>query len=128
MNLLQQQRLDLESILARWHEAIEAWRTTGSDRDRDSAILRFELTYEVMWKHLQSLAREQGLESNGPRQAYENAFRLGWIEDEMVWSDAIKARNSAVHVYRENFAQELAAKLAPLHTAFVQVLKKLPVE
>jgi len=42
MNLLQQQRFDLERILGRWHEAIEAWRTTGSDRDRDSAILRFE--------------------------------------------------------------------------------------
>lgn len=67
MSLLQKQRSDLHNILARWQEALEAWRITGSDRDRDSAILRFELTYEVAWKHLQHMAREQGLESNGPR-------------------------------------------------------------
>jgi nucleotidyltransferase substrate binding protein (TIGR01987 family) len=126
MSLLQQQRIDLEDILGRWQEALAAWRSTGSDRDRDSAILRFELTYEVMWKHLQTLAHEQGLESNGPRQAFENAFRLGWIADEYVWADAIKARNIAVHVYRETFAQELGGRLVPLHAAFMQLLQKLP--
>ena len=103
-----------------------AWRATASDRDRDSAILRFELAYEMMWKHLQTLTREQGLESNGPRLAFENAFRLGWIEDEVIWAEAIGARNITVHVYRENFAQELGGRLPPLHAAFMQVLKKLP--
>jgi nucleotidyltransferase substrate binding protein (TIGR01987 family) len=126
MNLLQQQRLDLQAILARWQEALAAWPATGSDRDRDSAILRFELAYEVMWKHLQTLTREQGLESNGPRQAFENAYRLGWIEDEFIWGEAIKIRNAAVHVYRESFAQELAGKLAPMHAAFMHVIEKLP--
>jgi nucleotidyltransferase substrate binding protein (TIGR01987 family) len=126
MSLLQQQRIDLESILGRWQEALTAWPATGSDRDRDSAILRFELAYEVMWKHLQALTREQGLESNGPRQAFENAFRLGWIEDEFIWAEAMKARNIAVHVYRDAFAQELGAKLAPLHAAFMQLFRKLP--
>lgn len=126
MSLLQQQRIDLENILARWQEALVAWRATGSDRDRDSAILRFELAYEVIWKHLQALVREQGLESNGPRQAFENTFRLGWIEDEVIWAEAVKARNSAVHVYREKFAEALAEKLEPLHAAFTQVVKRLP--
>jgi nucleotidyltransferase substrate binding protein (TIGR01987 family) len=126
MSLLQQQRIDLESVIGRWQESLAAWRATGSDRDRDSAILRFELAYEVMWKHLQTLVREQGLESNGPRQAFENAFRLGWIADEIIWAEAMKARNIAVHVYRETFAEELGGKLAPLHAAFMQLLQKLP--
>ena len=70
MTLSQQQRNDLEAIVGRWREALAAWQLTGSDRDRDSAILRFALAYEVAWKHLQWLVREQGLESNGPRQAF----------------------------------------------------------
>ena len=41
MSLLQQQRVDLERVLGRWQEALVAWRATSSDRDRDSAILRF---------------------------------------------------------------------------------------
>ena len=126
MNPLQQQRTDLRSVVGRWQEALDAWRTTNSDRDRDSAILRFELAYEVSWKHLQSLAREQGLESAGPRQAFENAFRLGWIEDETVWFDALRTRNQAVHIYREAWAQQLAETLPRLHAAFVSLLAKLP--
>ena len=127
MSLLQQQRIDLESIVGRWGEALEAWRATGSDRDRDSAILRFELAFEVAWKHLQSLTREEGFESNGPRQAFENAFRLGWIEDEVLWSDAIKARNTAIQVYRESIARELAGELERLLAGFQSLLKKLPI-
>jgi nucleotidyltransferase substrate binding protein (TIGR01987 family) len=126
MTLSQQQRNDLEAIVGRWREALAAWQLTGSDRDRDAAILRFKLAYEVAWKHLQRLIREQGLESNGPRQAFENAFRLGWIEDEVLWSDAIKARNTAIHVYRESIARELAGELERLLTGFQSLLKKLP--
>jgi nucleotidyltransferase substrate binding protein (TIGR01987 family) len=80
----------------------------------------------VVWKHQQSLTREEGFESNGPRQAFENAFRLGWIEDEVLWSDAIKARNTAIHVYRESTARELAGELKRLLTGFQSLLKKLP--
>ena len=116
----------MESVVVRWQEALAAWQSTGSDRDRDSAILRFELAYEVAWKLLQTLVREQGLESAGPRQAFESAFRLGWIEDDVVWAEAIKARNLAVHVYREALAQQLAEKLPALHAAFRELLNKLP--
>ena len=126
MSLLPQQRIDLETILARWRDALEAWGKTGSDRDRDSAILRFELAFEVAWKHLQALSREQGLQSNGPRQALENAFRLGWIEDEVVWDEIIRARNHAVHVYREELAQELGRKLDSYCTAFSSLMGRLP--
>lgn len=126
MTLSQQQQNDLEAIVGRWREALAAWQLTGSDRDRDAAILRFKLAYEVAWKHLQWLIREQGLESNGPRQAFENAFRLGWIDDEVLWSDTIKARNLAIHVYREIFALELAAELPRLHAGFELLITRLP--
>ena len=126
MTLPRQQRNDLEAIVGRWREALAAWHLTGSDRDRDSAILRFGVAFEVVWKHLQSLTREEGFESNGPRQAFENAFRLGWIEDEVLWSGAIKARNTAIHVYRESIARELAGELGRLLAGFQSLLKKLP--
>ncbi len=61
MSTLEQSRADLERIMARWGEALAATAKTGSDRDRDSAILRFELAYEVAWKLLQRMVRLQGL-------------------------------------------------------------------
>lgn len=126
MSTLEQSRADLTRIVARWAEALAACKETGSDRDRDSAILRFELAYEVAWKHLQRMARRQGLEAAGPREAFAQAFKLGWIEDETAWFDVITARNLAVHVYREASATALAAELPGHLVTFQRLLAKLP--
>lgn len=106
---------DFDRILSRWKEALDQ---PESDIVRDSAILRFELTYEVAWKLVQLLAREHGYEVNSPRQAFQRAFTMGWITDEAVWADIIKARNTAVHVYREKYARALYLKLGKFCEAF----------
>lgn len=126
MSVLARQRADFLNILARWDGALADWRAHHSDRDRDSAILRFELTFEVAWKHLQALARDQGLESAGPRQAFENAFRLGWVDDEVIFEEILRARNLAVHVYREASAQALAERLPDFQAAFARLAARLP--
>lgn len=126
MSTLEQSRADLTQIVTRWAEALAACAKSGSDRDRDSAILRFELAYEVAWKHLQRMARQQGLEAAGPREAFAQAFKLGWIEDETAWFDIITARNLAVHVYREASAAELAAALPRHLLVFQRLLARLP--
>jgi nucleotidyltransferase substrate binding protein (TIGR01987 family) len=110
---------DFEDILERWAEVLQQ---PESDIVRDSAILRFELTFEVGWKLVQLLAREQGLEVNSPRQAFQQAFSLGWITNEEVWVDIIRARNTAVHVYRQEYAGALYQELPRYHQAFTELL------
>lgn len=126
MSTVEQHRTDATRIVAAWGEALAACAAGGSDRDRDSAILRFELAYEVVWKLLQRLIRTQGLDAAGPRQVFSQAFKLGWIEDESAWFDIIAARNQAVHVYREATAVALAAELPRHQAAFRAVLTRLP--
>jgi nucleotidyltransferase substrate binding protein (TIGR01987 family) len=109
---------DFEDILSRWGQVLDQ---PESDLVRDSAILRFELTFEVAWKLVQFLAREQGYEVNSPRQAFQRAFTMGWITDEEVWADIIKARNTAVHVYRQEYARVLYLKLKGFYEAFKQM-------
>ena len=109
---------DFEDILSRWGEVLGE---PTSDIIRDSAILRFELTFEVAWKLVQLLAREQGYETNSPRQAFQQAFAMGWITDEEVWADIIKARNTAVHVYRQEYAEALYSQLGKYYQAFRQL-------
>jgi nucleotidyltransferase substrate binding protein (TIGR01987 family) len=79
------------------------------------------LTFEVGWKVVQLLVREQGLDANSPRQASQQAFALGWITDEEVWADIIRARNTAVHVYREEYAEALYRELGRYYQAFEQL-------
>ena len=84
------------------------------------------MTFEICWKLLRRLVREQGLESNGPRQALENAFTLGWIEDETVWFDLLKDRNLAIHVYREERAEDLFSRLPVYLQAFETLASRIP--
>jgi len=111
-------RRDFDDILSRWGEVLNQ---PESDIVRDSAILRFELTYEVAWKLVQLLAREEGYEVNSPRQAFQRAFTMGWVTDEEVWADIVQARNTAVHVYRQEYAQALYRKLRKFHKAFKEL-------
>ena len=92
---------------------------------RDSAILRFEWVFETAWKAGQTLAHEQGLLANSPRQALQAGFRLGWIADEALWDEILRLRNSAVHVYHEALAQSLFDRLPALVPSFRQLLASL---
>lgn len=92
---------------------------------RDSAILRFELAFEVAWKTVQQFAREQGFEVNSPRQAFERAFLLGWITDEILWEQMLAARNMAVHVYREELADRLHKALPSFLRGLMELAQNL---
>jgi len=115
---IQESFQDFERILGQFTEVMATPASDLDSRDRDSGILRFELCYEVCWKLLQRLVRDQGYESNGPRSAFEKAFALGWIENESVWYDLMKDRNTAVHVYREEWAEALFLRLNAYMEAF----------
>jgi len=117
---------DFARILGQLREVLDLPPESRNSRDRDSAILRFELTFEVCWKLLQRLARAEGLESNGPRHAIQNAFSLGWIDDESVWFDLLRDRNLAIHVYREEWAEELFGRLPTYCRAFEALASRLP--
>ena len=117
---------DFRRVLARLDEVLSTPTSEQDSRDRDSAILRFELAYELSWKLIQDLVREEGLESNGPKAAFGNGFQLGWIQDETIWSDMIRDRNLAVHVYKESLADSLYDRLPGYADAFHRLLDSLP--
>lgn len=122
MKRREQLKEDFQNILDKWKEALDLPETEIS---RDAAILRFELTFEVGWKLMQMLAREEGYEVNSPRQAFQHAFSLGWVTDEVIWTDILKARNTATHVYREQFAQSLYNELDNYYKAFKEFLETI---
>lgn len=113
---------NFQLALGRFIEALE-WEESAATRD--SAILRFELCYETAWKAAQTAAREEGLTANGPRQAFEAAFQLGWIKDETIWASMIRARNSAIHTYNEAFSKQLYAELPAFRKALESLCEKM---
>lgn len=107
---------DLRRVLDQWGDAL--LDADSDHRARDSAILRFELAYEVAWRLARTLSQAHGLTADSPRAAFSNAFRLGWTTQESIWIDVIRARNEAVLVYHEDLARRLVSALPGYLAAF----------
>jgi len=68
----------------------------------DGTIQRFEYTFELSWKMMQSAARFKGLfEANSPRDSIRTAAQIGLIDNVEMWFDFLDARNKASHLYDE---------------------------
>ena len=111
----------LESLTAAITRFQEVLAQPKSEWIRDASVQRFEFTFELAWKTAMRFARREGAECNSPRQTFRAAFKLGWIDDDVVWFDMLDDRNMTSHTYNEEFAEELYARL-PKYQKLLSVL------
>lgn len=90
--------------LRRLEEALKKRRTVAN---RDSAIQRFEFTFELAWKSLQDAIRAQGNMCRSPKECLKEAFRLGLTRDDARWLRMLDDRNRTVHTYDEETAEKV---------------------
>lgn len=78
----------------------------------DGAIQRFEFSFELTWKAIKrGLLEFEGIEVASPRQALQQAYAVGWIDDEALWLSLLKDRNLTSHTYKEALANEIFGRL-----------------
>ena len=94
--------------LARFSEILSTPKTVAN---RDSAIKRFELTYELAWKSIQERLKFKGLIARSPRDSLEQALSQGMIADDPLWLRMLEDRNASVHTYNEKLADEIYRRL-----------------
>lgn len=81
---------------------------------RDSAIQRFEFTFEIFWKLVRTAVREfEGVECNSPKSCMRELFKNGYVGEEEVTQlfEMVDDRNLTAHTYNEELAEELFKKL-----------------
>lgn len=104
-----------ELLLKNFSQAIrqleKALKQPKNEFIRDSAIQRFEFTFELCWKTLQAFLEIEGLESHSPREAIQNAYQAEWISDDPSWLEMLKLRNLTSHTYNRKTAEQLYRKL-----------------
>jgi len=103
----------------------EIMKETKTPANRDSAIKRFELTYELARKSLQKYLNEKGIAVIAPKDCFMEAFHLGLIKDSPKWLQMIKDRNNAVHTYNESLAKEIYGKINNYIVLFEELKKAL---
>lgn len=90
---------------------------------RDSAIKRFELTFELTWKSLQKRLNKDGLLCRSPRETLRTSFQAGLLEEDENWLRMLEDRNMSVHTYNESLATEIYDRL-PQYLELFRVLIK----
>ena len=72
-----------------------------SQLEREGAIQRFEVTFELAWKTLKDYLEESGVVVNPvtPRNVIKEAFAAKFLDDAQVWIDMMLHRNLLSHTY-----------------------------
>lgn len=108
--------------LDRFSDILKAEKNVAN---RDSAIKRFELTFELAWKTLKMHVGAQGIVCRSPRECLKEAFTLGIVRDNPLWVQMIQDRNASVHTYNEKLAEEIYGRLPDYQTLFLKLNEAL---
>ncbi len=94
-----------ESALARFSVVLKEPTT---DIVRDSAIKRFEFTFDLCWKLLKVYLNEKkGIVCSSPKDCFREAYRQGIIDYDEDWIRFVDLRNETVHTYQEEMAKKV---------------------
>ena len=93
---------------------------------RDSAIKRFEFTFDLSWKAIKTwLEEKKGVLCNSPKECFREAYRQKLIDYDEIWIQMTDWRNASVHTYKEELAEGLYADLPKALEQFKKLLKNL---
>lgn len=95
---------------------------------RDSALLRFQLCFELAWKAIKVHAREEGVECFSPKSCFQTAFQLGLVDYDENWISMVEDRNLIIHLYEEEMADKIYSHLSDYLTLFEKLYSKLRLE
>jgi len=119
----------MEDILKDFNQTIAALKevlTVEKNKIvRDSALLRFQLCFELAWKAVKVRARSEGSECFSPKSCFQTAFQLNLIDYDENWISMVEDRNLIVHLYEENMADEVFSRLADYLILFEKLYSKL---
>lgn len=91
----------------------------------DALIQRFEFCYELSWKALRAALELYGHDAPSPRQCFQKAYAMGWLDDETLWLRMMTDRNMTVHTYREDRAQDIATRIPEYRAALCKLCDRL---
>ena len=107
MTKLESQIEDLEKAFNRLKEAAGLASTLIN---QDATIQRFEFTFELAWKIMQTITRENGIDVYGVKNIIREGAKLNLIDQPEIWFDFLKSRNLTVHTYKEEIASAVYKK------------------
>lgn len=122
MSKLSELQQSFNEALTRLEDAL---RQEKNEFMRDSAIQRFEFTFDLCWKTIKSYLETQGIRCASPKECFREAFQQGLIQYETLWLEMIERRNETVHTYNVEMADAVYIRLQEFVKTFRQLQEAL---
>jgi len=123
MTKLEALRKQYQKAVERLEEILEMEK---NKINRDSAIKRYEFTFDLSWKVIKAfLEEEKGIRCTSPKECFREAYRQGLIDYDELWLKMTDWRNAAVHTYSEKFSDILYKRLPKTLKCFKSLVKKI---
>ena len=94
-------------------------------------VALFEICFEQSWKAMKERLEVHGYGEKrlgSPNAIIKLAYQAGMIDDEVLWSSALRARNDIIHSYSEEVALQIISgakeKFIPMFESLKQRLEK----
>jgi len=114
---------DLEKAILRLEEVLKEKK---NDFIRDSAIKRFEISFDIAWKTIKAfLEYHHNAICTSPKTCFREAYKQGLIEYDEFWIEIADYRNKTTHIYREEVAEEVYAILPKIVSYFQKLLENI---
>ena len=97
---------NFRKAIERLQDGVSKYKSdTNDELRRDGLIQRYEFTFELAWKTTKAFMENQQLTRYQlPKEVLQSAYRFGFIDNEAVWLEMLKARNMTSHLYDERIA------------------------
>lgn len=114
------------SAVDRLQESILEYDDHPTETMRDGVIQRFEFCTELAWKTAREYLAEEGfVDLNSPRSVMREAYAFGLIDNDALWNDLLKDRNQTSHVYNQETARNIFARIrADYYQAFRALVER----
>ena len=113
--------IDLHKALANLAEVLAL---PQNPINRDAAVKRFELCFDLSWKAIKNYAKKEAVECYSPRECFREAFQLKLIDESDKWLAMVDDRNLSAHLYSEAMADQVYGSLK----SYLALFKKLSQE
>lgn len=73
-------------------------------------VALFEICFEQSWKAMKEILENEGfseMRTGSPKQVLKTAYQANMIQDELLWLNALIARNNVAHSYNKEIATSI---------------------
>lgn len=115
-----------KKALKQLNDAVDLSKTRElSLLEKQGLIQAFEFTHELAWNLLKDYLEYQGYQDvKGSRDAIREAFKIGVIENGVLWMETIKARNITSHAYDEEIVRKAVTTIIADYSEIFNNLSK----